>query len=112
MRAAPLLAGALLAALVAGGAAGAKPRPTFDKAGCSFDGHPLRGKVQVVEHFPDVKVQVVTAFPDLKVQLVEHFPDACGEWQLVERFPDLKVQFVERFPDVKIQYVQHFPGAR
>ena len=76
MRAAPLLAGALVAALVAGGAAGAKPRPTFDKAGCSFDGHPLRGKVQVVEHFPDVKVQFVEHFPDVKIQYVQHFPGA------------------------------------
>jgi hypothetical protein len=70
----------------------------------------LYGKVQVVEHFPDLKVQVVEHFPDLKVQLVDHFPDACGKWQYVEHFPDFKIQFVEHFPDLKIQFVDHFPG--
>ena len=67
---------------------------------CRLKGIKLQGKVQVVEHFPDLKVKQVT-----------HFPDACGKWQVVEHFPDFKVQFVEHFPDLKIQYVEHFPGV-
>ena len=78
---------------------------------CRLKGIKLQGKVQVVEHFPDLKVQVVEHFPDLKVKQVTHFPDACGKWQVVEHFPDFKVQFVEHFPDLKIQYVEHFPGV-
>lgn len=79
-------------------------------ADCTFGGHPLHGKIQVVDAFPDVKVQAVKAFPDLKVKVVQAFPDRCGEWRLVEAFPDTKVKFVEAFPDVKIQFVEAFPG--
>ena len=79
-------------------------------AKCSFNGHPLYGKIQVVTSFPDVKVKVVEHFPDPKVKVVKNFPDACGKWQMVEHFPDTKVQFVTNFPDVEIEYVQHFPG--
>jgi hypothetical protein len=82
-----------------------------NKSNCTFNGHKLYGKIQVVTAFPDVKVQVVTAFPDVKVQKVTAFPDSCGKWQMVTAFPDTKVQFVDAFPDVKIQYVTAFPGA-
>ena len=71
----------------------------------------LFGKIQFVEHFPDVKVKVVQHFPDIKVKVVEHFPDGPGKWQMVEHFPDFKVQIVEHFPDYKIKYVEHFPGC-
>lgn len=77
---------------------------------CQYQGHPLYGKVQVVEAFPDLKVQIVDAFPDLKVQVVDAFPDRCGEWKFVTSFPDLKIQFVTAFPDIKIQFVTAFPG--
>ena len=50
----------------------------------------LFGKIQVVEHFPDVKIQIVQHFPDLKVKIVEHFPDRPGKWQMVTHFPDYK----------------------
>ena len=78
---------------------------------CSFNGIELRGKVQFVEAFPDIKIQYVNAFPDIKVKMVEHFPDDCGEWQTVEHFPDFKVQVVSAFPDIKVQLVEHFPGV-
>lgn len=78
---------------------------------CSFNGHKLYGKIQVVTSFPDVKVQVVSSFPDVKVKTVSSFPDSCGEWQMVTSFPDTKIQFVTSFPDVKIQYVESFPGV-
>lgn len=84
----------------------------INKSTCSFNGHPLYGKVQFVEHFPDVKIQVVDNFPDLKVKLVKSFPDDCGEWQVVEHFPDVKVQIVEHFPDVRIKFVKSFPGIK
>jgi hypothetical protein len=93
-------------------------RFALEWAGCQqalADGTPnsctLFGKIQIVEHFPDVKVQVVEHFPDLRVQRVEHFADSAGEWQIVEHFPDYKVQIVEHFPDIKIQWVDHFPGC-
>ncbi len=99
-----------LAALGTGGLpilAGDKIKP----GDCTYKGFKLFGKVQIVEHFPDLKIQVVEHFPDLKVQKVDHFPNACGQWQIVEHFPDLKVQIVEHFPDLKIQWVDHFPGV-
>ncbi|MEE2829101.1 MAG: hypothetical protein VX498_07930 [Myxococcota bacterium] len=71
----------------------------------------LYGKIQVVEHFGDVKIQVVEHFPDIKVKLVEHFPDGPGKWKMVEHFPDYKIQLVEHFPDYKVKYVEHFPGC-
>ena len=77
---------------------------------CSFNGHPLYGKIELVDSFPDVKVQIVSAFPDLKVQLVNNFPNKCGQWQIVTAFPDTKVKIVESFPNIKIQYVDAFPG--
>ncbi len=80
------------------------------EASCSWEGIQLYGRVQVVEHFPDLKVQVVTSFPELKVESVEYFPDSCGKWQFVEQFPDFKIQYVEHFPDLEIQFVQSFSG--
>jgi hypothetical protein len=84
----------------------------FDKETCSCGKIPLRGKVKIVNSFPDFKVQVVSSFPDLKVKLVENFPDACGKWQIVDNFPDFTIQFVDNFPDFKIQFVENFPGVR
>lgn len=100
------LALGLLIALVAPNARAANPVG----GDCTFNGHKLYGKIQVVSSFPDVKVQVVTSFPDVKVKVVDSFPNSCGEWQMVTSFPDTKIQFVDSFPDVKIQYVTSFPG--
>lgn len=77
---------------------------------CTWNGISLKGKVQFVESFPDIKIQWVESFPDLKVQWVTSFPDDCGEWQEVTSFPDFKVQVVTSFPDVKVQEVTSFPG--
>jgi len=77
---------------------------------CTYKGIALKGKVKVVESFPDLKIQIVESFPDLKVKAVESFPDDCGEWQFVESFPDFTVQYVESFPDLKIEMVESFPG--
>ncbi|MGC6492547.1 MAG: hypothetical protein ACON5B_06855 [Myxococcota bacterium] len=78
---------------------------------CTLKGHTLKGKVQIVSSFPDLKVQVVSSFPDLKVKKVTSFPDDCGEWQIVDSFPDFKIQIVDSFPDLKVQYVDSFPGV-
>lgn len=89
--------------------------PAFSAEGavgpdCAFKGVALKGRVQIVESFPDIKVRLVSSFPDLKVKIVESFPDACGKWTYVESFPDFKVQFVTSFPDIDIQLVESFPG--
>lgn len=84
---------------------------TIEVDECSFNGIDLKGKVQFVESFPDIKIQFVESFPDIKVKLVTSFPDDCGEWQIVESFPDFKVQIVESFPDIKVKLVESFPGT-
>ena len=71
----------------------------------------LFGKIQFVDHFPDVKVKIVSSFPDIKVKKVKNFADKPGLWQIVDNFPDYKVQIVDHFPDYKIEYVKHFPGC-
>jgi hypothetical protein len=80
-------------------------------ADCTWNGISLKGKVQIVTSFPDVKVQAVTSFPDLRVSFVSSFPDSCGKWQIVDSFPDFTIQYVTSFPDVKIQMVDSFPGV-
>ncbi len=103
----------LLISLSAMGVGGlpALARNKINKGDCTYKGLKLYGKVQIVEHFPDLKIQIVEHLPDLLVQKVEHFPNACGQWQIVDHFPDLKVQIVEHLPDLKIQWVDHFPGV-
>jgi hypothetical protein len=102
----------IVIATLAGIVFGAMPVAAESKAqGCMFNGQELKGKVQIVDSFPDFKVQVVTSFPDLKVQKVTSFPDACGKWEFVKSFPDFKIQLVNSFPDFTIQYVNSFPGV-
>ena len=71
----------------------------------------LYGRIEIVDHFPDVKIQMVDHFPDIKVQWVDHFADGPGKWKEVNNFPDYKVQIVDHFPDYKVQLVDHFPGC-
>lgn len=108
-----LMAAVFVLVLCAGAVIGARvfAESKVNASSCTFNGHKLYGKIQVVTSFPDLKVKVTNSFPDLKVQVVTAFPDSCGEWQMVDSFPDLKVQFVEAFPDVTIQYVSSFPGV-
>jgi hypothetical protein len=83
----------------------------FANNDCTFEGINLWGKVQFVDHFPDIKIQFVDHFPDIKVKYVDHFPDRCGLWQVVDHFPDIKIQVVDHFPDLKVKLVDHFPGV-
>jgi len=77
---------------------------------CEWKGIELKGKVQFVTSFPDIKIQYVSSFPDINVKFVSSFPDDCGEWQEVNSFPDFKVQVVSSFPDLKVKKVTSFPG--
>ncbi len=77
---------------------------------CVAKGISLRGDVQIVDSFPDLKVQIVESFPDLRVMAVESFADTCGKWRFVYSFPDFTIQYVDSFPDLKIQMVESFPG--
>jgi len=88
------------------------PEKGINKEKCTYNGIPLKGKVKIVNSFPDFKVKVVTSFPDIEVKTVNSFPDRCGKWQFVESFPDFTIQFVESFPDVKIRFVESFPGMK
>jgi hypothetical protein len=90
-------------------AAAATPVHAAEKA---IDLSQIRGKVQVVESFPDYKVKIVSSFADLHVKVVESFPDDPGEWQFVDSFPDHRIQFVESFPDFTIKYVESFSGVQ
>ena len=79
---------------------------------CSHNGIELKGKVQIVDSFPDLKIQYVSAFSDIDVQFVSAFPSDCGKWQLVDSFPDFKVKVVSSFPDIKVKKVSAFPGMK
>lgn len=92
-------------------------KPGINKENCTYvtkDGKTfnLYGKVQIVEHFPDIKVQIVDAFEELDVKIVDAFPDQCGKVKLVEHFPDVKIQIVNSFPDIKVKIVDDFPGVK
>jgi hypothetical protein len=77
---------------------------------CTWNGINLWGKVEIVEHFADIKVEIVDHFSDYDIKFVDHFPDKCGKWQPVEHFGDFTVKFVDNFGDIKISIVEHFPG--
>lgn len=80
----------------------------FVKDGKSF---PLKGRVQLVESFEDLRVQIVDSFSDLDVRIVDSSPVRCGEVQLVTSFGDVKVRLVDSFPDLRVRIVESFPGS-
>ncbi len=77
---------------------------------CYHNGIELKGKVEFVDSFPDLKVKFVSSFADIDVKFVSSFPDDCGEWQEVSSFPDFKIQVVDSFPDIEVKKVSSFPG--
>lgn len=79
---------------------------------CYHNGIELKGKVQFVDSFPDLKVKYVSSFADIHVEFVSSFPDDCGQWQEVSSFPDFKVQVVDSFPDIEVKKVSSFPGMQ
>ena len=84
--------------------------PKIDKEKCTCNGHPLYGRVQVVDSFADLDVRVVTSFADIDVRVVNSLPNDCGEWEFVTSFPDVRIRFVDSFEDVSIRFVDTFPG--
>ena len=79
--------------------------------GCSYDGIELKGDVEVVDNFGDIKVEFVDNFADLNVELVDNFPDDCGEWKIVDNFGDFSIEYVDNFGDIKVKFVDNFPGV-
>ncbi len=79
---------------------------------CYHNGIELKGKVQFVDSFPDLKIKYVSSFADIHVEFVSSFPDDCGQWQEVSSFPDFKVQVVDSFPDIEVKKVNSFPGMQ
>jgi len=77
---------------------------------CYHNGIELKGKVEFVDSFPDLKVKFVNSFGDINVKFVSSFPDDCGEWQEVSSFPDFTIQVVDSFPDIEVKKVSSFPG--
>ena len=96
---------------IAGALAFAAPTSAGTISGCSFNGTELKGKVQVVSSFADIKVEVVESFSDLHVKKVGSFASSGGEWEFVDSHPDFTIELVTSFPDVKVKYVSSFPGV-
>src|SRR5512138_3167347 len=88
-----------------------EPAKGFDPGRCTFDGHPLYGRIRIVRALADVKVEVVTAFPDVRVRKVDAFADECGEWEIVDGVADTTVELVDALGDVKVEFVEAFPGV-
>ena len=79
---------------------------------CYHNGIELKGNVQFVDSFPDLKIKYVSSFADIHVEFVSSFPDDCGQWKEVGSFPDFKVQVVDSFPDIEVKKVSSFPGMQ
>ena len=84
---------------------------TIDKNTCTItrksDGKtfPLHGRVEIVDHSPDLRVELVDHSPD--VRAMEHFSAKdCGEYNLV----DLRVEIVDHSPDLRVELVDFHPG--
>ena len=83
---------------------------TSNASNCYHNGIELKGKVQFVDSFADLKVKFVNSFADINVEFVSSFPDKCGQWQTVNSFPDFTIQEVDSFPDIEVKKVSSFPG--
>ena len=88
---------------------------TIDKNTCTItrksDGKtfPLHGRVEIVDHSPDLRVELVDYSPD--VRAMEHFSAKdCGEYNLVDCSPDLRVEIVDHSPDLRVELVDFHPG--
>lgn len=104
--------------LVAGSAAAQPPDINVDGGvggdhrPCEFMGHALKGRVRVVDAFPDfsVKIEDDEKKAELRVRRVESPAELCGEWQFVDGMADFTVRFVEYGEDFKIAWVKTKPG--
>lgn len=86
---------------------------TIDKNACTItrksDGKtfPLHGRVEIVDHNPDLRVEIVDHNPDIYV--MAHYPCDCGEYELVDHNPDLRVELVDHNPDLTVEVRDHHP---
>ncbi len=97
---------------VPGNQSSAKAANKSTEKSCSHNGIELKGNVQFVDSFPDLKIKYVSSFADIHVEFVSSFPDNCGQWKEVSSFPDFKVQVVDSFPDIEVKKVSSFPGMQ
>lgn len=87
---------------------------TIDKNTCTItrsDGKtfPLHGRVEIVDHSPDLRVEIVDHSPD--VRAMEHFTARnCGEYEIVDHSPDVRIEIVDHSPDIRVEIVDHSPG--
>lgn len=70
--------------------------------GCSVNGIYLKGRVQVVSAFGDVKIREVGTGADLQVRIVD-LPQSCGEWRFVDSLPDFTVEYVSIGEDITVK---------
>lgn len=63
------------------------------------------GRIQVVDHFPDVRVRAVQGIADMEVRVVDALANRQGRWQFVDHFPDFRVQFVQHHADFTVRLV-------
>ena len=74
----------------------------IDKDNCTItrksDGKtfPLHGRVEIVDHNPDIYVMA-------------HYPCDCGEYELVDHNPDLRIELVDHNPDLTVEVRDHHP---
>lgn len=86
---------------------------TIDKNTCTItrksDGKtfPLHGRVEIVDHNPDLRVEIVDHNPDIYV--MKHHPSDCGEYELVDHNPDLRVELVDHNPDLTVEVRDFHP---
>ena len=87
----------------------------IDKDSCTItrksDGKtfPLYGRVEIVDHSPDLRVELVDHSPD--VRAMEHFsPRHCGEYEIVDHAPDIRIELVDHSPDLRVELVDFHPG--
>ena len=88
---------------------------TIDKNTCTItrksDGKtfPLHGRVEIVDHSPDLRVELVDHSPD--VRAMEHFsPRHCGEYEIVDHSPDIRIELVDHSPDLRVELVDFHSG--
>lgn len=67
---------------------------------------PLKGRVEIVNSFADLKVEIVESFADVIVDVVNTSweDDECGKIQIVKSFADIKIEVVKSFADIKISF--------
>ena len=87
---------------------------TIDKNVCTIttpDGKtfPLYGRVEIVDHSPDLRVEIVDHSPDIRA-MEHHSANHCGEYTIVDHSPDIRIELVDHSPDLRIELVDHSPS--